>query len=119
MMDADSNGRVSPAEWEALFKKASKGKGYLTAEDLREAFPLMPPRQAGPPPKKDEGPTLGFTLTLLKGLADGELGSIYEGPAVGAKAPDFTLPTVNGKERINLAKFRAGKPTVLVFGSFT
>src|SRR5262249_15307265 len=42
--DADSNGRLSKAEWDALFKKAARGKDYLTAEDLRGLlFPPPPP----------------------------------------------------------------------------
>src|SRR5262249_33748661 len=47
--DADSNGRVSKAEWEALFKQAARGKDYLTAEDLRA---LLSPPPAPPPAGK-------------------------------------------------------------------
>ncbi len=114
--DADSNGRLSAAEWEAIFRRASKGKGYLTAEDLREAFPVAPPRQSGPPPKKGGGGP--SPLVLVKGLFQGELGSPFPGPSVGSLAPDFTLPTQDHKGKVTLSKLR-GKPVVLVFGSFT
>lgn len=41
------------------------------------------------------------------------------GPRVGDPAPDFTLPTPAGGQRITRSKFQAGRPLVLVFGSFT
>ena len=40
-------------------------------------------------------------------------------PAVGEPAPDFELPTPDGKSRIRRSAFHAGRPLVLVFGSFT
>jgi hypothetical protein len=109
LLDANSNGRVSGAEWEAFFARASRGKGYLTPDDLRQAL-QMPPmsKQAGPSPRM-----------LLKGLLCGELGSPFEGPRVGQRAPDFALRTVDGKETIRLADYRGKKPVVLIFGSFT
>jgi hypothetical protein len=117
MIDTNSNGRISEEEWKAVFQRASKGKGYLTAEDLRDAFPVSPPpRPPGPPPKDDDGPS---PLVLLAGLLSGELGSICEGPNIGQRAPDFTLPTQDGDRRIRLSQFRGKKPVVLIFGSFT
>ena len=56
---------------------------------------------------------------LLKGLFTGELGSPYEGPEVGALAPNFTLKTQDGKQAISLGQYRNKKPVVLIFGSFT
>ena len=38
---------------------------------------------------------------------------------VGDEAPDFTLPTPDGKSQITLSKLRERQPVVLVFGSFT
>ena len=42
-----------------------------------------------------------------------------QGPAVGKPAPDFRLPTTDGKQVIGLSDFRDIKPVVLIFGSFT
>ena len=38
---------------------------------------------------------------------------------VGDNAPDFTLPTLDHKSRVELASFRGKQPVVLVFGSYT
>jgi hypothetical protein len=114
MIDKNSNGRISREEWDAYFERVAKGKAYLTAEDLRDAFPLAPPPRP-PNAPRNEGPTVGV---LLKGLLGGELGSPFEGPKLGQRGPDFTLKTPDGKEQITLSQLR-GKPVVLVFGSFT
>jgi cytochrome oxidase Cu insertion factor (SCO1/SenC/PrrC family) len=37
---------------------------------------------------------------------------------VGGTAPDFTLPTPDGRTRLSLSTFR-GRPLVVVFGSYT
>jgi hypothetical protein len=116
MIDTNSNGRISEEEWKALFLRASKGKGYLTAEDLRDAFPMTPPSRPPGPPPKDDGPS---PWVLFSGLLSGELGSICEGPNIGQRAPDFTLPTQDGDRQIRLSQFRGKKPVVLIFGSFT
>jgi len=118
-IDTNSNGRISREEWDAFFTKLAKGKGYLTRDDLREALPVMPPPRrddepAQPPSNDDPSP-----VTLIAGLLQGELGSPFPGPRVGASAPDFTLPTQNGKGEITLSQFRGKKPVVLIFGSFT
>jgi hypothetical protein len=115
-LDINSNGRISKDEWLAAFKKAAKGKDYLTQEDLREFFPVTPPpRPSGPPPKSQEPDP----LVLFKGLLTGELGSLFEGPAVGDRAPDFTLKTQDGQRLIRMSEYRGHKPLVLIFGSFT
>jgi len=114
-IDTNSNGRISRQEWQEFFAKAAHGKDYLTPDDLREAFPTTPPRPSTPPPKKD-GPS---PLTLLLGLLTGELGSMFEGPSVGQRAPDFALRTQDGKRQIRLSQYRGKKPVVLIFGSFT
>jgi hypothetical protein len=116
-IDANSNGRVSHAEWDKLFARAAKDKGYLTPDDLRELFPTAPPsRPKDPKAAKREGPS---PLTLVRGLASGELGSFHEGPALGAPAPDFQLKTQEGDRTFRLSQFKGQKPVVLVFGSFT
>lgn len=115
-IDSNSNGRVSQEEWDAFFARMSKGKGHITPDDLRLA--LLPPRQRPEPGQQppQDGPT---PLTLIKGLLNGELGSMLEGPAIDQPAADFTLSTQDGKRRIALADYRGKKPVVLVFGSFT
>jgi len=40
-------------------------------------------------------------------------------PAAGEAAPDFTLATPDGSQRITRSAFHEGRPLVLVFGSFT
>jgi hypothetical protein len=116
-LDTNSNGRVSREEWLALFDKASKGKGYLTADDLRQAFPLTPPPRPPTPPAnaKSEMPS---KATLIAGLFSGEIGSVFEGPGIGQKAPQFILKRADGTGTISLAQLNK-KPVVLIFGSFT
>jgi hypothetical protein len=40
-------------------------------------------------------------------------------PAVGQPAPDFTLPTLDGGQSFTRSAYQAGRPLVLIFGSFT
>ncbi len=116
-MDGDSNGRVSRKEWEAFFDRLARGKDHLTADDLRlSLFPPMPPRVPAKGKGGPGGPPPGL---MLRCLLRGELGSPYEGPRPGQVAPDFTLPTHDGKGQVTLSQFRGKKPVVLVFGSFT
>jgi hypothetical protein len=110
-IDTSSNGRISKQEWDEFFERAAKGKNHLTPDDLREA--LIQPKRSGPQPA---GPAPGV---MLAGLFSGELGSVFEGPEVGARAPAFTLKTHDGKRTIRLADCRGKEPVVLVFGSFT
>jgi Ca2+-binding EF-hand superfamily protein len=111
--DADDDGKVSEEEWREMFRKAAKGKDKLTADDLRLLlFPPPPKAPPGPPPDMPSMPT------LLLGLFQSEIGSPSAGPKVGAPAPDFTLRTPDGK-KISMQTYRAGRPMVLVFGSFT
>jgi hypothetical protein len=107
LLDADGNGRVSEEEWAAFFKQAAKDRDHLTPDDLRAAM-TMPARTDGPTPE-----------LLLRGLLSGELGSLFEGPDLGQKAPDFVLETPDGKQEVRLSDHFGKKPVVLVFGSFT
>jgi hypothetical protein len=112
--DKDSNGRISRQEWDAFFERAAKGKDHLTPDDLRLAlFGTAPP-----PAAKGKQPAGPSAELLLERLFTGELGSPFEGPRVGQRAPDFTLPTHDGKQTYRLSQFY-GKPVVLIFGSFT
>jgi hypothetical protein len=115
MIDGNSNGRISRDEWQAFFSRIAKDKNYLTPEDLRAAFhPPPPPRPAKEAAR--EGPS---PLILLQGLLTGELGSFFEGPAIGQRAPEFALKTQDGSREVRLSQYRGHKPVVLVFGSFT
>jgi hypothetical protein len=110
--DADHNEKLTSAEWQALFQRAAGGKDSLTREELHAL--LFPP----PPPRKPGG-GMPSPLMLLKGLFEGEIGSLYEGPSIDRLAPDFTLRTFDEEKTITLSRFRGKKPVVLVFGSFT
>lgn len=118
MVDNNSNGRISQEEWAKLFDKLSKGKDHLTPADVQRLIspPTATARSKTPPKKGGGGPP---TKILVKGLFMGELGSPFHGPKVGDMAPDFTLNTMEGKEKITLSQFRGHKPVVLIFGSFT
>jgi Ca2+-binding EF-hand superfamily protein len=114
--DDDTDGRISAKEWKKLFKQAAKGKDHLTPEDVRAMlFPSAPPRTGKPPP----GSGMPAIPVLLKGFITGEIGSMSEGPSLGAKAPDFRLQTHDGQKEIALSDYRGKKPVVLIFGSFT
>lgn len=115
-VDHSSNGRVSQEEWQKFFEKLAGEKGYVSREDLRAGLFPPPPNVAAMAARAAEGPA---EPTLIKGILSGELGSICEGPRIGAKAPDFELETEDGKQKVHLADFRGKKPVVLIFGSFT
>ena len=111
-LDASCDGRLTREELDELFKRVAGGKDHFTADDFRRA--MIPRGPAGFAP--GDGPSVPV---LVKGLYAGEIGSIQEGPKVGAPAPDFTLKTVDGKETVRLSKVVGKKPVVLVFGNFT
>ena len=123
-MDGNSNGRLSKEEWAAVFDKLSGGKDFMSPRDVRRFLlgpppsirPAAPVAQAPPSEESRSGPSVS---TLIKGLAQGELGSWWEGPRINQEAPDFDLPLQKGKGRIRLSKFKGDKPVVLIFGSFT
>jgi hypothetical protein len=111
-------GKITREQWDELFKQLARDKEYLNADDVRALLnpPPPPPGQRRPGP--GEGPP--SKAVLLQGLFTGEIGSIFEGPKIGQKAPDFTLPTHDGKKIITLSEYvKRQKPVVLVFGSFT
>lgn len=112
--DQDQNGKLSQEEWSALFERMAKGSSEIDVESLRKLlFPALPSRPKGAPSD------MPSATTLLQGLYRGELGSPFPGPRLGDFAPDFTLPTHDGTEKIKLRSFRGQKPVVLIFGSFT
>ena len=66
----------------------------------------------------DTRPDRPSRSTLIVGLARQEIGSLQPGPAVGVKAPDFTLTSLDGTPVTLSAQF-GQQPVVLVFGNFT
>lgn len=111
LFDTDSNGRITPEEFQAFLKRADKDQaGFLTAEDLYGDFSRAFNAQGG-----DETPS---PEDLLAMFFRGELGIFESGPKVGDEAPDFTLPTHDGSQTVTLSGLR-GKPVILIFGSFT
>jgi hypothetical protein len=55
------------------------------------------------------GLTLGSSISQERAL----------GPAVGAKAPTFTLKMLKSESTFSLASNFGKRPTVLIFGSYT
>lgn len=115
-IDNSSNGRITPDEWQQFFEKLAGEKAYVSRDDLRLGLFPPPPKRTVPPRAAENGPS---PMVFLKGLLNGELGSLREGPGIGQPAPDFELETQDGKRTMRLSAFRGNKPVVLVFGSFT
>jgi hypothetical protein len=112
-LGADNGGKITREAWERTFERLAGDKGFVTPEDLRARLFPPPERRKGPP---GGGPS---PLVLLKGLIEGDVGSPFEGPGVGQRAPEFRLKTPDGTKEIALSDYRGKKPVVLVFGSFT
>lgn len=118
-IDRDGNGQITPDEWKLWFDTLSRGRGYIAQDDL---LPLFIERKVGGAGGKGDGKknaSLASRLPVLCSYIAGDVGSVSEGPAVGATAPIFTLSTVDGKAKVDFAEHIGKKPQVLVFGSFT
>jgi alkyl hydroperoxide reductase subunit AhpC len=111
-MNPRGDGKLTKADMEAFFDRVASGKDHLTPDDLRAALLATGPSGFTP----GDVPTVEM---LVRGLYSGELGSIHEGPRVGAAAPEFALKTLDGKETVKLSRLIGPKPLVLVFGNFT
>ena len=96
--DADGDGRVAPGEYargeEAYFHLDADRDGAVTRDDFAREFDGQPR------------------------TADGTFVYGEGGPEVGAAAPEFTLPDLDGRPRA-LSEFYRERPVVLVFGSYT
>ncbi len=115
--DQDANGKVTPEEFEALFRSMDSGEGgFLSLDDLREQFqlPTEEQLQKSRARRKDE-PSKSTLVLALKGQ---EIGSLQPGPKLNEIAPDFRLKSVGGEE-VTLSKEVGEKPIVLIFGNFT
>jgi hypothetical protein len=111
-IDGNTDGELTRAELDEFFKRVGNGKDAITADDLRRALIYRGPAGFSP----GDAPTVPV---LVRGLFRGEIGSMAEGPRLGEKAPDFTLATVDGGEKVRLSKLIGKKPLVLVLGNFT
>lgn len=115
-LDADGSGKITRLELEALFKAVdSDGRGFLSLDDLKQAFTPPAPRPGANPAASG----MPSKATLVKGLFRQEIGSLEPGPNLDQSAPDFTLKTNDGTAQITLSKLVGPKPVVLVFGNFT
>jgi hypothetical protein len=122
--DADGDGAVSRDEFpgpKAWFDRLDRDEdGRITAADLdwtKAAGPMK--RPGGKGKEKVKVNKEEERAKQLKAFLDGDVGSWLEGPGLSAKAPDFALPTVDGKRTLRLSDSFGKKPVVLVFGSFT
>ena len=115
-MDTDGNGQLTKTELLEFFDKVAKGKSSLTFEEFRDA--LVEARGGAPQGNAGKRPA-SMRPVLLRGLFNGEIGSINEGPHVGQPAPNFKLRTIDGKSTVELANLVGKKPVVLVFGNYT
>ena len=109
-LDSKGKGKVTKEDLLAFLEKAGKGKDHLTADDLREEL------LGGGAFLRGNVPS---TETLLRGLFASEVGSLQEGPALGDVAPDFELPTADGKSKVKLSDVIGKKPVVLILGNYT
>jgi alkylhydroperoxidase family enzyme len=130
--DADGDGKLTAEEVAAYFDRADRDHaGFLSLGDAQDLLDPRPApagrRDEAPPPPRSLWESLGVRrdpelgpskLTLLKGLFTQEIGSLQAGPAVGERAPDFALRSLDG-EAVRLADLIGPKPVVLVFGNFT
>jgi hypothetical protein len=113
-LDRDSNGRISLEEITEFFHQAdSGGLGFLSREDIRRALFESADEGGG---GGDDRPSPWIMLHML---LTRQLGSLTEGPRLGEMAPDFRLPSHEGKRVVALSDSRGKKPVVLIFGSFT
>ncbi len=113
MIDSDANGRITEGEWKAFFTIVAQGKDHLTNDDLRDAMFINAERP------RSRFATFADRVDRLKVILNGDIGSTFEGPDLGAPAPDFTLTTHDHSGVIGLSQYRGKKPVVLIFGSFT
>lgn len=111
-INTGGNGKLTKDELAKFFEEAAKGKDFLSPEDFADA--VMGGMSGGFLP--GDAPT---RTMLIRGLYEGSIGSMYEGPQINQPAPDFTLKTVDGKESVQLARLIGKKPVILVLGNFT
>ena len=115
--DADANGKVTPEEFQALFRSLDgDSRGFLSLDDVRDKF--QPPTEEQSQKQRAERPDHPDRSTLVIALSKQEVGSLQPGPQLNESAPDFTLRTLKGDE-VTLSKEVGPLPIVLIFGNFT
>ncbi|MFO0867774.1 MAG: deiodinase family protein [Pirellulales bacterium] len=108
--DKNSDGRLSPEEWQALYEKTMADREYLSEEQLERLIYL-------PRVQKTASET---RLRLGRSeYSPGRLNDLSNLPGPGDLAPDFELRTADASRTIKLSSYRGQKPVVLVFGCFT
>jgi len=115
-IDRDSDGQVSADEWKLWFQRLRGSKAYLAQDDLLPVF--METKKSWRAAGKNKGMKRDRTAVVASYISS-DIGSPWEGPAIGGMAPDFTLSSMHGPEKLSLSGHRGKKPLVLIFGSFT
>lgn len=73
---------------------------------------------ASDPSATPEDPPYGLSPEQWQHVLDGNEGRAEE-LQLGDVAPDFELPSLDGKATTKLSSFRSERPVVLFFGSYT
>lgn len=60
-----------------------------------------------------------WCVFLIENQAQSWRGRRDNPPAVGEKAPDFSLTKLNSTTKIRLSDYQGKQPVVLIFGSYT
>jgi len=111
-INTGGNGQLTKEELTKFFDQVAKGKDYVSPDDFRDA--LLGGMSPGFLP--GDAPTRAM---LIRGLYEGSIGSMHEGPSINQPAPDFTLKMRDGKESVQLSKMIGKKPVVLILGNFS
>lgn len=112
-VDKDANAQWTREELLDFFDRIRGENETVGIDAFRRSLPLARSRgayQTGDEPSQEQ---------LVRGFFASEIGSHYEGPRVGERAPDFTLETQDGTRQIRLSDCLGAKPVVLIFGNFS
>ena len=92
---------LSAADFRATVDQAAQARDHMVIPNPDSDFEVAPP------------------ATLLRALVRREIGAPGAGPSLDAQAPDFTLPTDDGRGRVTLTRLLGQRPVVLIFASYT